>query len=452
MRPFGWKARALSYPDRPGAGAKRLPDPRRRTRLDRSARYAFDDPIRRMTDSWIPRHLTAVLRSAAAEFPVVSVTGPRQSGKTTLLRRHFPDHAHVSLEDPLERAEALEDPRGFLARFPGPLVLDEAQHAPALFSYLLLAVDDDPSPGRFVLAGSQNFLRMPKITQSLAGRVRVTRLMPFSRAELARSPTRSTADLLSGPADAPAAETLAEHWTEEALRGFYPPIHDRGVTPANWLASHFQTYLQCDVRDLTRVGDLDAFARFARLTAGRAGGLLDLTALGDDCGARHDTVRRWLGVLETGFVVFRLFPYHRNFGKRLTKRPKIYFTDTGLLCWLLGIRSADTLRHHPLRGAVFENFVVAEVLKNEYHTGEVPRLHFFRDHRGNEVDLIVETDGATHAVEIKSGQTATTDMLRGLRYWASLTAEDSPRLLVYGGSADAIRSGIPVRSWRNWPR
>lgn len=405
-----------------------------------------------MTNSWIPRHLAAVLRTAAAEFPVISVTGPRQSGKTTLLRRHFPDYAFVSLEDPQERAEALEDPRGFLARFPGPLILDEAQHAPDLFSYIHLAVDDDPSLGRFVLSGSQNFLLMRNITQSLAGRVRVTHLMPFSRAELARSPIRSTAEFVSGRTDAPADEIHAERWTEEAVRGFYPPIHDRGATPANWLSSHFQTYLDRDVRDLTQVGDLETFARFVRLTAGRVGGLLDLTALGDDCGVRHDTVRRWLGVLETGFVVFRLYPYHRNFRKRLTKRPKIYFTDTGLLCWLLGIRSADTLRDHPLRGAVFENFVIAEVLKNEYHTGEVPRLHFFRDHRGNEVDLIVETDGATHAVEIKSGQTATTDMLRGLRYWASLTGEDSPRLLVYGGSADAIRSGIPVRSWRNWPR
>jgi len=405
-----------------------------------------------MTDSWIPRHLGAVLRGAAAQFPVVSVTGPRHSGKTTLLRRQFPDYAYVSLEHPLDRAEAIEDPRGFLARFPGPVILDEAQHVPALFSYIQLAVDDDPALGRFVLAGSQNFLRMPKITQSLAGRVRVTHLLPFSRAELARSPIRSTADLLSDPADPSAIEPPGEHWTDEAARGFYPPIHGRGATPANWLPSHFQTYLQGDVRDLTQVVDLDAFARFVRLAAGRVGGFLDLAALGDDCGVHRDTARRWLSVLETGFVVFRLSPYHRNFRKRLTKRPKIYFTDTGVLCWLLGIRDGATLRDHPLRGAVFENFIIAEVLKNEHHNGEVPWLHSFRDHRGNEVALIVETEGVPHAVEIKSGQTATTDMLRGLRYWASLTGEEGRRTLVYGGSADTIRSGIPVRSWRNWPR
>ena len=403
-----------------------------------------------MTDSWIPRHLAAVLRTAAADFPVVSVTGPRQCGKTTLLRRSFPDYAYVSLEHPLDRAEAIEDPRGFLARFPGPVILDEAQHAPALFSYIQLAVDDAPSIGRFVLAGSQNFLRMPSITQSLAGRVRVTHLLPFSRAELARSPIRSTADLLANRAAA--AEPPRECWTDEAARGFYPPTHDRSATPANWFASHFQTYLQGDVRDLTQVGDLDAFARFARLIAGRVGGLLDLTALGDDCGVHRDTARRWLGVLETGFVVFRLSPYHRNFRQRLTKRPKIYFTDTGLLCWLLGIRDGNTLRDHPLRGAVFENFIIAEVLKNEYHNGEFPWLHYFRDHRGNEVDLIVETEGVPHAVEIKSGQTATPDMLRGLRYWASLTGEEGRRMLVYGGAADTTRSGIPVRSWRNGTR
>lgn len=405
-----------------------------------------------MTDFRVPRHLAAVLHAAAAQFPVVSVTGPRQCGKTTLLRRSFPDHAYVSLEHPLDRAEAIEDPRGFLARFPGPVILDEAQHAPALFSCIQLAVDDAPSLGRFVLAGSQNFLRMPSITQSLAGRVQVTHLLPFSRAELARSPIRSTAAILSGSTHAPVAGEPAEHWTDEAVRGFYPPIHDHGANPADWLASHFQTYLQCDVRDLTRTADLDAFARFVRLTAGRVGGLLDLTALGDDCGVRRDTARRWLSVLETGFVVFRLSPYLRNFRKRLTKRPKIYFTDTGLLCWLLGIRDGDTLRDHSLRGAVFENFIIAEVLKNEHHNGEFPWLHYFRDHRGNEVDLIVETEGVPHAVEIKSGQTATTDTLRGLRYWASLTGEEGPRMLVYGGSADTTRSGIPVRSWRNWTR
>ena len=402
----------------------------------------------------IARHLAPTLERAARKFPVVSLTGPRQAGKTRLVRSVFPDYAYVCLESPRDRAEALTDPIGFLRRFPGPLILDEAQHAPDLFSYLMVAVDQVRTrggrlAGQFILAGSQNFLRMPRITQSLAGRVRILHLLPFARGELAGLERRSPEDLLSSAAAS--SPGSGDDWAEQAVRGFFPPMQNGDAATADRHASHLQTYLHGDVRDLLRVGDLDTFARFVSVCAGRVGAILSRSAVGDACGVSHDTVRRWLEVLETGFVVFRLHPYLRRLRRPLTRRPKLYFTDTGLLCYLLGIRTGGQLRQHPLRGAIFENLVIAEVLKAEYNAGEYPRLSFFRDRRGNEVDLVVETRGSPHAVEIKSGETATTDQFRGLRFWTSATGEEGPRTLVYGGDEDRPGpDGITVRSWRGW--
>lgn len=402
----------------------------------------------------IARHLAPTLERAARKFPVVSLTGPRRAGKTSLLRSVFPDHAYVCLESPRDRAEALSDPLGFLRRFPGPLILDEAQHAPDLFSYLMVAVDQVRTrggrvAGQFILAGSQNFLRMPRITQSLAGRVRILHLLPLARGELARLERRSPEDLLS--AAAASSPGSGDDWAEQAVRGFFPPMQNGDTTTADRYASHLQAYLQGEVRDLLRIRDLATFARFVSVCAGRVGAILSRSAIGDACGVSHDTVRRWLEVLETGFVVFRLHPYLRRLRRPLTRRPKLYFTDTGLLCYLLGIRSGGQLRQHPLRGAIFENLVIAEVLKAEYNAGEYPRLSFFRDRRGNEVDLVVETRGSPHAVEIKSGETATTDQFRGLRFWASATGDAGPRTLVYGGDEDRPGpDGITVRSWRGW--
>ena len=404
----------------------------------------------------IVRHLAPTLERAARKFPVVSLTGPRQAGKTRLLRSVFPDYAYVCLESPRDRAEALTDPLGFLRRFPGPLILDEAQHAPDLFSYIQVAVDEVRTrggrlAGRFILAGSQNFLRMPRITQSLAGRVRILHLLPLARGELAGLGRRSPEDLLSAAAGVSSRPGSEEDWAEQAVRGFFPPMPDENATVADRYASHLQTYLQGEVRDLLRVSDLDTFARFVSICAGRVGGILSRSEIGYACGISHDTVRRWLEVLETGFVVFRLHPYLRRLRRPLTKRPKLYFTDTGLLCYLLGIRTGGQLRQHPLRGAVFENLVIAEVLKAEHNAGEYPRLSFFRDRRGNEVDLVVETRGSPHAVEIKSGETVATDMFRGLRFWASATGEEGPRTLVYGGDEDRPGpDGTTVRSWRGW--
>ena len=395
----------------------------------------------------IPRHLAATVERAAAQYPVVSVNGPRQSGKTTLLRRTFPRHRYVSLESPDERAFALEDPRGFLGRFNGPVILDEAQRAPDLFSYIQTIVDGEPAPGRFLLSGSRNFLLLRSISQSLAGRVRLARLLPFSLAELTRRAAPAVGGLLAGGTRTPAP---ASAWTDHAVRGFYPRIHDLGLDPGEWLAQYFQTYLERDVRDLTQVGDLEAFGRFVRLCAGRAGGLLNLSSLGNDCGVSHDTARRWLSVLEASYVTFLLPPYHRSFNKRLTKRPKLYFVDTGLLCWLLRIRNAEQLASHAARGAVFENVVIAEALKAGCNAGEPPDLYHWRDQRGNEIDLVVETPQGPHLVEIKSGETVGGDFFKGIAHWRSLAGPAVPATLVYGGTESYVRRGVDVRAWCDW--
>lgn len=401
----------------------------------------------------VPRHLTPTLLRASERYPVLTLTGPRQSGKTTLLRHAFPGHAYVSLEAPDERAFASEDPRGFLARFDGPVILDEAQHVPDLFSYVQVVADERSARGerrgQFVLSGSQNFLLLHRISQSLAGRAYIAHLMPFTLAEVAGRPLRVPEQVVAGPPPpaASAGTELLGRWTDQAVRGLYPPVHDRGLAPYEWASLYFQTYLQRDVRSLAQVGDLEAFRLFVLLCAGRAGQLLNLSGLGNDCGISHQTARRWLAMLEASFVVFRLRPHHENFNKRITKSPKLYFFDTGLLCCLLQIRSAEELARHAMRGAVFENFAVAELAKHCYHGGAEPRLAFWRDHRGNEVDLVV---GGV-PVEMKSGATVAAGFFRGLDYWAKVAPTPQPGILVYGGEESYRRRRVDVRCWRDWP-
>lgn len=391
------------------------------------------------------RSLGPQLSMSARHFPIVTLTGPRQSGKTTLVRSEFPDYRYVSLEDPDVRRFALEDPRGFLAQFDGrQVILEEAQRAPDLFSYIQGIVDRENAPGRFILTGSHNFLLMQGVSQSLAGRTVVLHLLPLSLAELTgREPI--------DPAMLTEAAQLARpqvELNEVLFGGLYPRIHDTGVPPRDWLASYYQTYLERDVRDVLSVDDIDVFSRFVRLCAGRAGQLLNLSGLATECGISHTTARRWMSVLEASFVVHLLRPHHRNFGKRLVKSPKLHFVDTGLLCMLLRVRDPEELHDHPARGSIFESFVVSEMLKGFLHRGAQADIFFWRDLAGHEVDVLLDLGSQQVPVEVKATRTITARTLSGLRYWRRLVgSRDVACALVHAGDDSFVRDGIAYRPW-----
>ena len=392
----------------------------------------------------LKRTLLSYLRRDATLYPVVTLTGPRQSGKTTLARSAWPDHSYVSLEDPDERGFATEDPRGFLARFTGPVILDEVQRVPDLASYIQRLVDEDGTAGRFLLTGSQNFLLMSGVSQSLAGRSAVLHLLPFSRAELelqSQAAPDNPGTLFAN------GETNLDLWPT-VHTGFYPRIHDRGIGVDVWMPDYVETYVERDVRSLVNIGDLTTFERFLRLCAGRVGQLLNYSSLASDCGISVDTCRRWLSVLETSFILFRLPPHFRNFKKRMVKSPKIFFYDTGLACYLLGIREPGMLPTHPLRGALFENYVMAESAKAFAHHRQQRDMHFWRDRTEREIDLLLSNAEDFYAFEIKSGQTVASDAFRNLTKWSELADQPLERsTLVYGGDQAYERNGVAVRPW-----
>ena len=395
----------------------------------------------------IKRILAKKLKQAARGFPVVTVTGPRQSGKTTLVRSVFRNYRYVSLELPDQREFALEDPRGFLSQFDGPVILDEVQKAPELFSYIQAFIDENINrTGWFVLTGSQNFLLLQKISQSLAGRTAVLHLMPFALAELEG---RSPMDIERlGQRVIRKSKQHRRKLMETLFTGFYPRIHDKKLSPQEWLASYYQTYIERDVRDVLNIGDLETFGRFVRLCAGRSGQLLNLSALASDCGISHMTAKRWISVLEASFIVMLLRPYYRNFGKRLIKSPKLYFLDTGLLCYLLRIRSPEELLHRAERGAIFETFVVSELYKNFLNRGEHPGLYYWREAGGHEVDIIIELGDKIIAVETKSAQTIASDFFNNLNYWMNVSGgKGGQAALIYGGDESFRRSNVFVYPW-----
>jgi len=380
------------------------------------------------------RNLTPKLLELAGQMPVVAVTGPRQSGKTTLCRAAFPDRPHVSVEPLDTRDFATEDPRGFLRQYRGGVVLDEVQRTPELFSYLQEEVDRDPSPGRFILTGSQHFGLSDAITQSLAGRVALLHLLPPSLDEVRR--------FASAPDDL---------WST-VWAGGYPRIHDRELDPAQWLADYVTTYVQRDVRQVLNVSNLGAFSTFLRLLAGRTGQEENLSTLGGDAGVSHPTARAWISVLESSFIVFRLPRWHANLRKRAVKAAKLHFLDSGVACHLLGIRSAKQLETHPLRGSIFESWAAAEVLKARLHRGLPADLFHLREDRGVEVDLVAEAGGRVIAVEMKSSATLASHFLADLQTFESEVRERFPHLdvesrLVYGGDDAQLRSGVTVLPW-----
>jgi hypothetical protein len=380
----------------------------------------------------IPRAASDTLLRLALGHPVVLLTGPRQSGKTTLARATFPGLNYVSLETPDEHRFAAEDPRGFLARFADGAVIDEAQRCPDLFSYLQTEVDLDRRPGRFVLTGSRNLNLLPDVSQSLAGRVGRVELLPLSRAEAAGAAAR------------------AASIDEVLFRGLYPALYDRQVGPPDWYANYVATYLERDLRQLANIHDPLVFQRFLRLCAARTGQILNLASLAADCGIAQGTARAWLSVLQASYLIFLLPPHHRNFGKRLIRSPKLYFHDTGLAAGLLGIQSADHLAIRSERPALFETLVVNEFLKRRYNAGLASNLFYWRDNIGTEVDLVLEEGSMLFPAEIKSGRTVADDFFGALRKWGRYAgAASGDPALIYGGDETYVRSGCRVISWRD---
>jgi hypothetical protein len=392
----------------------------------------------------IPRIAQETLIRLAKGFPIVAITGPRQSGKTTLARATFPQKPYLSLEDPDVRATAESDPRGLLAGFPDGAILDEAQRAPQLFSYLQTKVDEQIIPGMFVLTGSRQFggnmgtqlALCPHIThQSLAGRVGLIHLLPFAASELS------------------AAGLLPESLEELLLRGLYPPLYDRPILSGDWFPGYVATYVERDARQLVNVRNLSAFQRFVKMCAARTGQMLNLSSLANDCGITHNTAAAWISVMEASYLIYLLRPHHRNFNKRLIKAPKLYFLDVGLAAWLLGIQTREQMLFHAQRGALFETFVVTEFLKGRFNHGLPSNLYYWRDSKGLEIDLLLETGEQLDAIEIKSGQTIAPDFFSSLKHWGKLTGQtDLPARLIYGGDKALTNENISIVPWKNISR
>lgn len=381
------------------------------------------------------RDLESLLKRYA-RFPVVALLGPRQSGKTTLAKMTFKNHKYLSFEDPDTRNLAHDDPRAFLSIHENKfgIIIDEFQYVPEILSYIQLEVDEKKRPGYFILTGSQNFLMNQAITQSLAGRVGILTLLPLSVHECEKNKLLPKQDVDS-----------------VIFNGGYPRIYAEGLQPIELYPSYIQSYMERDVRLLTNVGDLRSFQRFMQLCAGRVGQLLNLSELASVCGISVSTAQRWISILEASYILFLLQPYFKNFNKRLTKSPKLYFYDTGLACSLLNIQSSELLALHPLRGSIFENFVIADLCKQYFNSGRRPPVYFWRDLNGRlEVDCIIEESAKLFAIEIKSGQTVASDYFSNLKQWNELAQTSAnANYVVYGGLLKQSRSAGNLIGWKS---
>ena len=379
------------------------------------------------------RELANYLKRVSSKYPVVTIVGPRQSGKSTLSRHLYKTHTYVSLEDPDIRDIALNDPRGFFKNRGKKLILDEIQRAPDLLSYIQTMVDEPGNDYHFVLTGSHQLMLMEKVTQSLAGRTIIAKLMPFSRRELWSHHSKMSID-------------------EYILTGGYPRIYDKKLNPEEWLQQYYQTYVERDVRALINVGQVDQFERFVHLAAGRIGQLLNLSSLGNDCGISQPTAKAWLSVLKASFICFTIQPHFNNFNKRIIKTPKLYFYDTGMLCSLLRIRDTDMLATHPLRGNIFENWVISEQMKYYFNSGEQPPLYFWQDAKGHEVDIVIDKGDYLYPIEVKSSYTFHPKFIKNSKYLFNLQHQQrTPPLgeCIYAGDSEMSFQDFSVRSWKS---
>lgn len=379
----------------------------------------------------IHRILSQKVAAAAGKMPVIVITGPRQSGKSTLVRQVFPAYRYINLEVPSSRRFAEEDPEGFLRSLGNQVILDEIQQVPDLLSYIQAIVDEARIPGQFILSGSQNLLLLESVSQSLAGRVAIFSLLPFSLEEIQ---------------DTPFGLPEYEHYL---LKGFYPRIYDLDLNPTEWLLDYIQTYVERDLRQVINVSNLSAFRQFLEVCAGRIGKLVNLSDMGSLVGISHTTAQKWLSVLQTSYIVHLLRPYHRNYNKRIVKTPKLYFYDTGLACALLNLRSEDDLNRHFAKGALFENFVINELLKNHINRHLHPGSYFWNAAGNHEIDLLLDKGGRLYPIEIKAARTISAHFFDNLRYFQALSgARPEESFLVYGGDAPQQRSVARVLSWR----
>jgi len=371
------------------------------------------------------RILKKKISEAIKSYSVIAVTGPRQSGKTTLIRHMFPDFKYYSFEDPDVRLIVEADPRSFLNQNEKAFILDEAQRIPSLFSYIQSLIDQPNNKKKFIISGSENLLLSNQISQTLAGRVRIFNLLPLSRHEF-----------------------MAASLSENLLKGGYPRIHNQQLNPTEWLSQYYATYVQKDVRTIINVENLDQFDRFVRLVAARVGQLIDYSSIGNDCGISQPTAKKWFSILKATFICFNLEPHHNNFGKRLIKSPKVFFYDVGLLCYLLRIKNQDELLSHPLYGSIFENWIIAEKIKEKFNEGLESNFYFWRDQKGHEVDLIEETAKGLFPLEIKSSSTFHPSFVKNIDYLNGLQ-NLSEGICVYGGDENFDFKGYKVVSWKS---
>ena len=378
----------------------------------------------------IIRTAEARLIKLAKTFRSVAVVGPRQSGKTTLCKKIFPNKPYLSLENPDTHEYIHTDPRGFLAQYKNGAILDEIQRAPKLFSYLQEVLDETKKKGLFILTGSNNFLLQENITQTLSGRIAYLQLLPLSCQELKDS------------------KKLRPDYPIHIFQGGYPEVIAKRLNASDWYTGYASTYIERDVRQLKNIGNLSQFTKLLRLCAGRTGQLLNLTSLSNDCGIDQKTVAAWLSVLQSSYIIYLLKPYHGNFNKRIMKSPKLYFYDTGVACSLLGITNAKQIETHALKGALFENLIISELLKKRFNGGTTDNLFYWRDKTGNEVDVLLDEAGKLTAIELKAGKTISSDFFKGLEYFSSLQKKPIKQILVYGGQQEQKRSsGTQVMPW-----
>ncbi|MBX3257271.1 MAG: ATP-binding protein [Chitinophagaceae bacterium] len=379
----------------------------------------------------ITREAADKILELAGKFPAIGLLGPRQSGKTTLARTLFRNTPYVSFENQDTLLAATADPRAFLAKYPEGAVFDEIQRAPHLFSYLQGIIDEDAeSTGRFILTGSQNFLLLENIAQSLAGRIAFIYLLPFSYEELkATGWKNNTLDFL-------------------IFHGGYPRLYDKSIAPTDYYPNYILTYVERDVRQIKNINNLAIFQRFLRICASRNGQVLNYASISNDCGIDQKTVAAWLGILEASFITFTLKPFYNNLGKRLLQMPKLYFYDTGLCCSLLEIENEVQLAHHPLRGALFENFVLLELLKQRFNKGQRSNFYYWRDRTGNEIDILIDKATGAIPVEIKAGATYNTSFLKGIAYWKKIQPETEQSFLVYTGEESLQQQETHILNWR----